>query len=682
MAFTVSSIAAKDGAPSPVAIGGGMLAGDVAGGGVGPFFLFKGLVDGVAGVNKAQIDSSNRLGVLASIASAQTLAAVTSITNVVHVDDNAGSLTIDAPVATPAFVRLSDGSAAITTLPVSLASVPSHAVTNAGTFAIQENGAALTALQLIDDVIFVDDAAFTPGTSKVAMIGAQLDNTGTDSVDEGDAGALRMSANRNLYVNIRDNAGNERGLNIDGSGQLAVTLAAAQTLGTVTTVSAVTAVGTITPGTAATSLGKAEDAPHASGDVGVMALAVRQDSQTNFAADGDYVPLSIDGNGALRVSGGGGGTQYTEDVGAATDPVGNMLIAVRRDTLSTSEVSGDGDNIAVKATSRGQLHTASDLATIKNVAVSVGAGSVDTGTQRMAIASDSAGVITTGTAGSASTQVVTMQGIASMTPVLTTAQASTNTQEIVGDAAHDAAAAGNPVLVGGYASAAAPAAVSADADVVRAWRLLNGAAATVLTAAGALIGGDATNGLDVDVTRLPSLVAGNANIGDVDIATITAGETHIGEVGGKSAVVAVTLSTDTSAYASGDLIADTQQIDAFFRKTDGTGVINSINIIDEDAQGVALYILFLSTNTSLGTENSAPNISDANLTAGFQGMVAVAASDYVTVSGTKVATIKNIGLPVKAVSGTDDIYIAVLNATGTPTFTAAGLEMRIGVLLD
>jgi len=38
----------------------------------------------------------------------------------------------------------------------------------------------------------------------------------------------------------------------------------------------------------------------------------------------------------------------------------------------------------------------------------------------------------------------------------------------------------------------------------------------------ALIGGDATNGLDVDVTRLPALVAGSANIGDVDVLTVPA----------------------------------------------------------------------------------------------------------------------------------------------------------------
>src|SRR3990167_4942947 len=56
----------------------------------------------------------------------------------------------------------------------------------------------------------------------------------------------------------------------------------------------------------------AEDAAHVSGDIGTMALAVRQDTQVDFGADGDYVPLSIDADGALRVSGGGGGIQYTE----------------------------------------------------------------------------------------------------------------------------------------------------------------------------------------------------------------------------------------------------------------------------------------------------------------------------------------------------------------------------------
>lgn len=78
--------------------------------------------------------------------------------------------------------------------------VGSHAVTNAGTFAVQVDGAALTALQKIDDPVLVDDAAFTPATSSVMMAGFEADETSTDSVDEGDAGAARMTLDRRQIV--------------------------------------------------------------------------------------------------------------------------------------------------------------------------------------------------------------------------------------------------------------------------------------------------------------------------------------------------------------------------------------------------------------------------------------------------------------------------------------------------
>ncbi len=81
--------------------------------------------------------------------------------------------------------------------------VASHAVTNAGTFATQIDGSALTALQLIDNTILVDDAAFTPATSSVNMAGFQADETATDSVDEGDAGAARMTLDRKQIVTVQ-----------------------------------------------------------------------------------------------------------------------------------------------------------------------------------------------------------------------------------------------------------------------------------------------------------------------------------------------------------------------------------------------------------------------------------------------------------------------------------------------
>lgn len=45
-----------------------------------------------------------------------------------------------------------------------------------------------------------DDAAFTVATSKVVPVGALADETATDSVDEGDVGAVRMTLDRRLQV--------------------------------------------------------------------------------------------------------------------------------------------------------------------------------------------------------------------------------------------------------------------------------------------------------------------------------------------------------------------------------------------------------------------------------------------------------------------------------------------------
>lgn len=70
----------------------------------------------------------------------------------------------------------------------------------------------------------VDDAAFTPAVTSITPVGFTFDDVAPDSVNEGDGGIGRMSANRNQYVTIRDAAGNERGMNIDANGDHGVTV--------------------------------------------------------------------------------------------------------------------------------------------------------------------------------------------------------------------------------------------------------------------------------------------------------------------------------------------------------------------------------------------------------------------------------------------------------------------------
>jgi hypothetical protein len=48
--------------------------------------------------------------------------------------------------------------------------------------------------------LLADDAAFTPGTSKVMPVGFEADEGSTDSVDEGDVGAARMTLDRKQIV--------------------------------------------------------------------------------------------------------------------------------------------------------------------------------------------------------------------------------------------------------------------------------------------------------------------------------------------------------------------------------------------------------------------------------------------------------------------------------------------------
>lgn len=101
----------------------------------------------------------------------------------------------------------------------------------------------------------------------------------------------------------------------------------------------------VIPGTAATNLGKAEDAAHTSGDVGVMALTVRQDTAAALGGtDADYQPLVTDASGRLHVtaSGGVGGT-VAHDGADSGNPV--KIGAQARTTNPTAVADADRVNL-------------------------------------------------------------------------------------------------------------------------------------------------------------------------------------------------------------------------------------------------------------------------------------------------------------------------------------------------
>lgn len=82
----------------------------------------------------------------------------------------------------------------------------------------------------------------------------------------------------------------------------------------------------IIPGAGATNLGKAEDAPHASGDVGTMALGVRNSGGAVLtSADGDYSPIGVTNKGWVGIAATGSTVSDGDASGAVklSDFVGN-----------------------------------------------------------------------------------------------------------------------------------------------------------------------------------------------------------------------------------------------------------------------------------------------------------------------------------------------------------------------
>lgn len=112
--------------------------------------------------------------------------------------------------------------------------------------------------------------------------------------------------------------------------------------------------------------------------------------------------------------------------------------------------------------------------------------------------------------------------ISSGSITVTQGTASSLLAQVFGGAAHDAPTSGNPVLFGGYASAAAPTDVSADADAVRGWFLRNGAQAIQQTFAGSLAAsGNGTAGTTVQRVTLASDSTGQVTLASGASVTAT-----------------------------------------------------------------------------------------------------------------------------------------------------------------
>jgi hypothetical protein len=197
---------------------------------------------------------------------------------------------------------------------------------------------------------------------------------------------------------------------------------------------------------------------------------------------------------------------------------------------------------------------------------------------------------------------------------------------------------------------------------------------------------------DVDVLTLPALPAGTnaigklaansgVDIGDVDVTPISAGENHLGEVGGSSITVTPSITVDTAVYAAGDTVGGIITIANAFRVSGKESILQSIHILDRSNQKPTGNLLFFNASPSAATttDNAAFVYSTDDLKE--VARVPIVSSDYVTINSKATANLSNLGRQVYATTGTSLFVVFVTD--GAPDFVAStDLQISYSFLRD
>lgn len=142
-------------------------------------------------------------------------------------------------------------------------------------------------------------------------------------------------------------------------------------------------------------------------------------------------------------------------------------------------------------------------------------------------------------------------------------------------------------------------------------------------------------------------------------------------------VITIDATPDTNALAEGDVAFATQEVAGFSTAADITSILQSVTISCVDDQAIGIDLIFFNANTSLGTENSAPDIDDTEVLTVI-GRVQVGAGSFYDLGTSTMACVYGIGLPMKAGTG-GSIWMAGI-ARGAPTYASGHLQIKLGVL--
>ncbi len=603
----------------------------------------------VVAVNSGTVDAGTQRVVLATNQPA------------IPVTDNGGSLTVDGTVSisgtVPVSGPLTDAQLRATAVPVSgtvtantglsqpltdtqlrasavsvsLASVPSHAVTNAGTFAVQVSSALPTGANTIGAISNTSFAATQSGTWNIGSI-TTLPSlpTGTNSI--GNIGTVSTVTNISQF----NGQAIAMGTGIRTAGTQRVTIA---------TDDLVTVTGPLTD-----SQLRASAVP-VSGTISISSLP----SGTNNIGDVDVLTLpsipsgsntigSINQAGTWTVQPGNTANttpwlvRKAEQLGTAT-ALGSLNASI------SQALSGNiGAAAVITATSAPIGITLTPQASYDGgtnwVSVKFFDSATETAVSTLSSFTIGASYTITASNGATHVRVLASSWASGSVTVRLSATNSSGLTSLLSGAEHDLSSGSFVQMIGGYASSTAPTAVSANGDAVRLWATTNGALniadgggsltvdgtvsisgtvpvsgpltdaqlrATAVPVSLASVPSHAVTNAGTfavqatqsgtwnigSITTLPSLPAGTNNIGDVDVLTLPAitiaasqtlgTVTNLSQLGGQAVTMGSgvrTAGTQRVTIATDDLVpvSGTVSINALPAGTNNIGDVDVLSL--------------------------------------------------------------------------------------------------------
>jgi hypothetical protein len=142
-------------------------------------------------------------------------------------------------------------------------------------------------------------------------------------------------------------------------------------------------------------------------------------------------------------------------------------------------------------------------------------------------------------------------------------------------------------------------------------------------------------------------------------------------------------SAGAGAYTAGDIVDSVKTLSGVAMDNRMCVRLDSLVVIDTVAQSAALDILFFTRSITVGADNAANAISEADLRY-CVGRYSIVGGDYVTTTaGRSEATVRGLGLLMQCEAGSKDLFMVVI-ARGTPTYgvKASAVVVKAGFLRD